>query len=113
MPSLQISSKDMEEFQKTLLSVKCQGYFRYKNKKEFENNIDKIKKIKRVTGYKYVVPITKKDVNQYFAVDIRISLALSVVCCFLWALNSKKVNTYIFELNESVRKKIIFSLFFC
>lgn len=58
-PSIVWSQKDPKEFQKTLLSVKCQGYLHYDNKKELQNHMKKLKKIKKQTGFRYIIPEIK------------------------------------------------------
>lgn len=109
-PSIQVSFKNKTEFQKTLLSVKCQGYLHYKNGNEFEKHILKLKKIKEKTGFQYVIPITNKDLEKYKVIDIRIAMATFIVALGVWFFESQKVISLIFDCGENLKKNIINSV---
>lgn len=56
MPNINLSDQDTADFKQTLLSVKCNGYLHYENKKEYHQMAQEIKKIVKETGYEYVIP---------------------------------------------------------
>lgn len=56
MPNINLSDQDTADFRQTLLSVKCNGYLHYENKKEYHQMVQEIKKIVKETGYEYVIP---------------------------------------------------------
>lgn len=56
MPNINLSDQDTADFRQTLLSVKCNGYLHYENKKEYHQMAQEIKKIVKETGYEYVIP---------------------------------------------------------
>lgn len=55
-PNIQVTKNDSADFQKTLLSVKCEGYLHYNNKKEAQLLTHTIRKIVKETGYQYDIP---------------------------------------------------------
>lgn len=58
-PSLCLKETDSMEFQKILLSVKCQGYLHYDRKSDLEKKMEQLEKIKKETGFRYIVPKIK------------------------------------------------------
>ena len=56
MPDINLAAQDNRDFKKTLLSVKCNGYLHYNNKKEYHQMAQEIKKIVKETGYEYIIP---------------------------------------------------------
>lgn len=55
-PSLCLKENDSGEFQKILLSVKCQGYLHYDGKSDLEKKLKQLEKIKKETGFRYIIP---------------------------------------------------------
>ena len=55
-PSLCLKETDSQEFQKILLSVKCQGYLHYDGKSDLEKKLEQLEKIKKETGFRYIIP---------------------------------------------------------
>lgn len=45
VPDIKLSAQDKTDFKQTLLSVKCNGYLHYENKKEYHQMAQEIKKI--------------------------------------------------------------------
>lgn len=61
MPTV-MPGKDMKvSDQKVLMSIKCDGFFVYHNKKEWKEMVQLIKKIRKETGYRLVIPKTMQD----------------------------------------------------
>lgn len=57
-----IPGKDMKvSDQRVLMSIKCDGFFIYHNEKEWKEMVHLIKKIRRETGYRFVIPKTTQD----------------------------------------------------
>lgn len=56
MPDINLAAQDNRDFKQTLLSVKCNGYLHYNNKKEYHQMAQEIKKIVKETGYQYLIP---------------------------------------------------------
>jgi len=56
VPDIKLSAQDKTDFKQTLLSVKCNGYLHYENKKEYHQMAQEIKKIVKDTGYEYIIP---------------------------------------------------------
>lgn len=61
MPTV-MPGKDMKmSDQRILMSIKCDGFFVYRNEKEWKEMVRLMKKIRKETGYKFVIPKTTQD----------------------------------------------------
>lgn len=63
MPTVSKMKTMKQENEKILMSVKCSGYFCYKNEKEYRQISNLLKRIRRETGYRYVIPQMKWKSN--------------------------------------------------
>lgn len=105
-PSVQISSEDEQEFQKILLSVKCQGYFHYESLNEFEKDVKKLKKIKETTGFQYVIPVTNRELRSNQSIDMRIAILWVAAALLLWMFIGRKVIHTMFQKKKSIKQMI-------
>lgn len=105
-PSIQISSGDEQEFQKILLSVKCQGYFHYESLNEFEKDVQKLKKIKKTTGFQYVIPMTNRELRSNQSIDMRVVILWVTAALLLWMFIGRKVIHIMFQKKRSIKQMI-------
>ncbi|MDD3185668.1 MAG: hypothetical protein PHT76_10265 [Anaerostipes sp.] len=84
-PALQIS-KGLGSFNKTLLSVKCEGYLSYKDNHDLESKFKKLKKIRKETGFQYEIPAPEINHNKLLYTNMNLALlfclATFVILCY-------------------------------
>lgn len=59
--NLTYDENDSDEYKKSLMSVKCEGFLHYESKKECQNAISLLLEIRDNIGFSYEIPIIKKE----------------------------------------------------
>lgn len=83
--AISYQEEDSDDYRKTLLSVKCEGYLHYGNLSQRKECVDYIRKIKEATGYKYEIPRIKKEVTTILGLNgfaSGIILIIAVLCLY-------------------------------
>ena len=105
MPTVSKMKTMKQENEKILMSVKCSGYFCYKNEKEYRQISNLLKRIRRETGYRYVVPQMKWKSNNLLPMTTEkalIFMSLNLLLEFIvvykvLAVNTRKVKTLVYK----------------
>ena len=105
MPTVNKMKTMKQENEKILMSVKCSGYFCYKNEKEYRQIADLLKRIRKETSYRYVIPQMKWKSNNLLPVTTRkalvfmsLNLLLEFIAVYkLLAVNVRKMKTLIYK----------------
>lgn len=78
------------------MSVKCSCYFCYKNEKEYRQISNLLKRIRRETGYRYVIPQMKWKSNNLLPMTTEkalIFMSLNLLLEFIVVYKVLAVNT--------------------
>ena len=86
-------------------AVKCSGYFCYKNEKEYRQISNLLKRIRRETGYRYVIPQMKWKSNNLLPMTtgkalifMSLNLLLEFIVVYkVLAVNTRKVKTLVYK----------------
>lgn len=105
MPTVSKMKTMKQENEKILMSVKCSGYFCYKNEKEYRQISNLLKRIRRETGYRYVIPQMKWKSNNLLQMTTEkalIFMSLNLLLEFIvvykvLAVNTRKVKTLVYK----------------
>ena len=105
MPTVSKMKTMKQENEKILMSVKCSGYFCYKNEKEYRQISNLLKRIRRETGYRYVIPQMKWKSNNLLPMTTEkalIFMSLNLLLEFIvvykvLAVNTRKVKTLVYK----------------
>lgn len=105
MPTVSKMKTMKQENEKILMSVKCSGYFCYKNENEYRQISNLLKRIRRETGYRYVIPQMKWKSNNLLPMTTEkalIFMSLNLLLEFIvvykvLAVNTRKVKTLVYK----------------
>lgn len=121
MPTVSKMKTMKQENEKILMSVKCSGYFCYKNENEYRQISNLLKRIRRETGYRYVIPQMKWKSNNLLPMTTEkalIFMSLNLLLEFIvvykvLAVNTRKVKTLVYKTVALCTSGSIFANVFC
>lgn len=88
MPVVMPGKNDSKKQKEIVMSVKCSGYYIYRNYEDLKKISKKVKNVRSKTGYRYVIPMVQKQSENLLGISIEQSFFLMVISgiCQIWCI---------------------------